>query len=119
MDRGLELVRAVDGFIDRTKPFQLAKQPGNEARIADILYQCAETFRLASLRLWPVLPAKMEDVWRRLGLSDYSAALADRGAGRLGAWSAWGGLHTGAEVASGPALFPRREIPVAEGPGRG
>ena len=62
LGRGLELVRLVDGYIDATQPFKLAKVPGQEERVAEILYACAETLRLASLRLWPVMPGKMEGV---------------------------------------------------------
>ncbi len=115
-ERGLALVRAIDGHIEATKPFRLAKQAGQEARVAEILYECAEAYRLASLELWPVLPAKMEEVWRRLGLAGYGAALGGRGAGRLAEWQRWGGLPAGSRLEPGPALFPRYEAP---GMGRG
>jgi methionyl-tRNA synthetase len=106
--RGIELVRRIDAFIEATQPFKLAKQPGQERRLAEILYACAEAFRLASLRLWPVLPAKMEEAWRRLGCEEYAARLAERGRGELAAWSRWGGLRPGVELRPGEALFPRR-----------
>jgi len=105
---GLELVRAIDAHIEATRPFRLAKEAGQEARVAAILYECAETFRIASLHLWPALPTKMEEVWRRFGLDDYAKAL-ERGAGRFTEWSQWGGLETGAGLERGPALFPRFE----------
>jgi len=106
LGRGLELVRLVDGYIDATQPFKLAKVPGQEARVAEILYACAETLRLASLRLWPVMPGKMEELWRRLSV-DHGEQLADGGCGRLDAWSQWGGLRAGRELARGEPLFPR------------
>ena len=81
--------------------------------MAEILYECAEAYRIASLQLWPVLPASMEEVWRRLGLSDYGAALAARGRGRLGEWLRWGGLAAGSRIERGPALFPRFETAEA------
>ncbi len=107
--RGLELVRAIDACIDRTAPFRLAKDPANAERVADILYECAETYRIASLLLWPVLPGKMEEVWRRLGLREYQDALAGRGRGRFDEWCRWGGLRAGSQIAAGEALFPRHQ----------
>jgi methionyl-tRNA synthetase len=105
--RGVALVRAVDGHIEATQPFRLAKQPGQQQRVAEILYECAEAYRIASLLLWPVLPGAMEEVWRRLGLSAYGEALAGRGPGRLDEWLRWGGLPAGSPALRGPALFPR------------
>ena len=96
----------MDGYIDATQPFKLAKVPGQEARVAEILYACAETLRLASLRLWPVMPGKMEELWRRLGV-DHGEQLAEQGSGRLESWSQWGGLPAGRELARGEPLFPR------------
>ncbi len=103
--KGLELVRRVDGFVETTQPFRLAKEAGREDEVAAILYQCAETLRIASLHLWPALPVQMEELWRRMGLS-YAAEIA-AGRGAFAAWSAWGGLPTGAGLDKGPALFPR------------
>ncbi len=113
--RGLELVRAIDAHIDATAPFRLAKDPANAERVAEILYECAETYRLASLLLWPALPAKMEEVWRRLGCREYLEALAGRGRGRFREWSRWGGLQAGSEIAAGGALFPRYQPADASG----
>ena len=107
--KGIELVRHIDAHIEATQPFRLAKQPGNEAKVAEILYACAEAFRLASLRLWPALPGRMEEVWRRLGCEAYARRVADRGRGELESWSKWGGLPAGAELRAGDPLFPRRE----------
>ncbi len=106
LSRGLALVREIDGFIEETQPFRVAKDPARAAEVASILYQCAETFRIASLWLWPALPGKMQEVWERAGL-DYGATLADGGRGKRDAWSAWGGLAAGSELAKGPPLFPR------------
>jgi methionyl-tRNA synthetase len=108
--KGIDLVRLIDAHIETTQPFKLAKQPGRSTEVAEILYTCAEAFRLASLRLWPALPGKMEEVWRRLGgAGAYGQRLAGRGRGELDAWSKWGGLPAGAELRPGEPLFPRRE----------
>jgi len=106
--RGLALVQEIDQFIEATQPFKLARDAARRADVAAILYQCAETYRIASLWLWPALPQKMEEVWRRLGL-DYASALANRSRGQRETWSRWGGLGAGTTVAAGDALFPRHE----------
>ncbi len=106
----LGLVRAVDAFIQETEPFRLMKQAGQTERVASILYHAAEAIRIAAVLLWPVLPNKMSDVWRRLGL-EYDDVLAKRGVGQLESWLAWGQLTSGTPVQQGKPLFPRFSEP--------
>ena len=49
----------------------------------------------------------MEEMWRRLGTS------ADIAADWATSLAAWGGLESGATIATGEALFPRIELPPA------
>src|SRR5204863_3625894 len=63
----LGLIRKVDAFINATEPFKVAKDESRKAELGTILYQCVEAVRIASLLLWPVLPGKMEELWRSLG----------------------------------------------------
>src|SRR5690606_574885 len=58
---GIDLARRVDGYINATEPFRLAKQedPAGRDRLAQILYHCAETLRIATLLLCPAMPDKM------------------------------------------------------------
>ena len=104
---GMDLVRAVDALIEKTRPFRLARDAARLPEVGAILYDCAEALRVASLLLWPVLPRAGEELWARLGRPEYAEALAKRGRGRLEAWAAWGGLEPGAPFAKGEALFPR------------
>jgi methionyl-tRNA synthetase len=104
---GLELVRAVDGAIEKTRPFQLARDPARLAEAGAVLHDCAEALRVASLLLWPVLPGRIELLWQRLGCSHLGEALRDRGRGRLAEWARWGGLAPGALLQTGDPLFPR------------
>jgi methionyl-tRNA synthetase len=105
---GLALVRAVDGTIEKTRPFQLAKDPARLAEAGAVLHDCAEALRIASLLLWPLLPERIELLWQRIGCERYTAALAQRGSGRLAEWSRWGGLEPGTPLLAGDPLFPRR-----------
>ena len=105
----MDLVAGVDGYIERTQPFKLAKQEGKAAEVGAILYACAEALRLASLLLWPIMPRKCEELWRRMGV-DYAAELeASGGLGRLDEWARWGLLEPGTALEKGDPLFPRHE----------
>ena len=106
----LGLVRDIDGHIEQTQPFKLAKDPANKEQVGTILYNCAEALRIVSLLLWPVMPERMEALWRRLGCGEYADALADKGRGELAAWTQWGQLKPGTAIEKGPALFPRHEV---------
>jgi methionyl-tRNA synthetase len=61
---GTDLVARVDLFINQTQPFRLAKDPAARDRLADILYTCAESLRIASLLLSPAMPRRMARLWR-------------------------------------------------------
>jgi methionyl-tRNA synthetase len=106
---GVSIVTKVDEFIAQTRPFSIAKtaQPGTPefARLGAILYDCAEALRIATLLLWPAMPAKMESVWNAWGcVPAKGAALADL--------ARFGGPHAlkpGSTLRKGEALFMRAD----------
>ncbi len=98
---GLDIVRKVDLYIETTKPFSLAKDTARRADLALVLYQCAEALRIASLILWPALPAKIETLWKTYGLT------IDPARGEFASLSAWGGTQPGTPIAKADPLFPR------------
>ena len=51
------LADKVNAYVDQNKPWELAKQEGQEARLHDACTACIEAFRLLTLQLKPVLPA--------------------------------------------------------------
>ena len=117
---GLGLSRMVDDFISYTAPFTLAKQLDDhehgEVALATMLYSCAEALRIASLLLWPVMPAKMAELWRAWDCSPlidpndpdsgFRAPLAE-----LATWShpQWG-LQAGQTIRKGENLFMRADV---------
>lgn len=111
---GLEIVRAVDGFIAKTEPFRAAKQ-GREAELPTILYHCSEALRVASLILWPVLPGKIEAFWEAAGYN-YASRIA-AGGGEIKSWAQWGGAREGQKIGQ-IKLFQRFKVPKAEGGGK-
>ncbi len=107
----LDLMRAVDQYIEQTQPYKLAKDPDQLPAVGTILYNCIEAVRIASLLLWPILPGKVEDLWRRIGCGAYASHLAKGGMGRLDEWAAWGQTRAGTAIEKGDPLFPRYTHP--------
>jgi methionyl-tRNA synthetase len=103
----LDLVRHVDGYIERTQPFKLAKDPANLPRVGTILHHSAQMLRIASLCLWPFMPGKCAEICRRFGDAACAEALGERTRGRFGDWTKWGLLQGGTALVQGDALFPR------------
>ncbi len=101
----LGLLREVDGFINDTEPFKLAKDEAKLPEVGAILYQCAEAVRIASIMLWAALPVKMADLWTALGLE------VDPAAGNFSELAQWGGMSPGTTVAK-VALYPRVDSPL-------
>jgi len=106
----MALIRKVDGFINLTEPFKLAKQPEKREELGTILYQCAETVRIASLLLWPVMPNAMETLWEALSLEVDPGGKGS--AYELAGLARWGGLKSGTAVRK-VALFPRVAEPIS------
>ena len=110
IEAAIALIRRIDGYINATEPFKLAKDPGKKDELGAILYHCAEALRIASLMLWPVIPGKVAELWSALGLSIDSAR------GEFAKLAQWGGLKPGAAVQK-VALFPRVEQAATAVPG--
>lgn len=53
----MALADQVNAYVDQNKPWELAKQEGQDARLHDVCSTCIEAFRLLTLYLKPVLPA--------------------------------------------------------------
>jgi methionyl-tRNA synthetase len=94
----LELARAANGFIDNTRPFSLAKDPAQAARLDTVLNLAAQATKAALAALLPVLPEKAAAGLRQLGVAVDRAPLA-RLLGET--------LPAGHRVAQGQPLFPR------------
>ena len=47
----------VNAYVDANKPWELAKQEGQDARLQDVCSTCIEAFRLLTIYLKPMLPA--------------------------------------------------------------
>ena len=94
-------VNRINGYLEETAPWSLAKQNGRQHEVDNTLYTSAEALRLVSVLLWPVLPERISELWRRLGWSPPE---------NLRDGLKWGGLQPGTKVIAGPPLFPKDVI---------
>lgn len=113
LNQGIGLVARVDGFINTTQPFKLAKtvdaDPNARQKLAEILYCCAESLRIASLLLSPAMPEKCAQVWRAWNCTPANGI-------PLAQLAVFGGSHAlkaGAPLSKGEILFMRAEMPKA------
>jgi methionyl-tRNA synthetase len=70
------LADKVNAYVDQNKPWELAKQEGQEVRLHDACSACIEAFRLLSLQLKPVLPALAAQVEAFLNVAPFTFAQA-------------------------------------------
>jgi len=101
LDGIFELVNATNRYIDVTKPFMVAKDESQRARLETILYACAEAVRIILLYLRPVMPTSADRGLEQLGWA------APPGA--LGEMARWGVLEAGTKVSKEAGLFPRKQ----------
>ena len=83
------LADRVNEYVDQNKPWELAKQPGVDARLQEVCSVCIEAFRLLTIYLKPVLPALAAAVEGFLRVEPMNFADAGRllGAHGIGTYS--------------------------------
>jgi methionyl-tRNA synthetase len=91
-------VNKINSYLEENAPWSLAKQKGRQGEVNNVLYTAAESLRIASVLLSPVMPERMAELWLRLG---WSAPESLRDGLR------WGGLEPGTPVTAGPPLFSK------------
>ena len=97
----MDAVRGVNKYIADAEPWQLAKDPERSGDLDTVLRTCLETLRCASILLDPIMPDKMREARRRLGL-DGDVSLEDA--------RHVDGLEPGAATRPGDPLFPRVDL---------
>src|SRR5947207_1505751 len=76
------LADRVNEYVDQNKPWELAKQAGQDVRLHEVCSVCIEAFRLLTVYLKPVLPSLAADVESFLRVPALAFADADRLLGR-------------------------------------
>ncbi len=92
----------VDGFITAEAPWKVATA-GDDFRfqLNDILYIAAESIRIITALVYPVIPYSAAKVWAQLGQGDITKANLRN--------LQWGGLKPGTKLGESTPLFPRAE----------
>jgi len=97
-----QMVSHVDSLLTIEKPWDLAKNPTDKARLGEVLYEAAEAIRVIAIVAHPVLPKASQQIWERLGLH---GRVEDQRIDQI----AWGGLQGGERIRANGTLFPRIE----------
>jgi methionyl-tRNA synthetase len=104
LDAVWALISKLDGHIVAEQPWKLAKQQDEEAqtRLDRVLYTAAESLRIITALVYPVIPASAAKIWRLLGMEApvESVRFDDL---------RWGGLEPGQKVGEVRSVFPRVE----------
>lgn len=104
---------AVNVYVDANKPWELAKDPANNARLQEVCSRLLEAFRILSIYLKPVLPALTKQVEALLNIApmtwdDVSHPLPDQHSVQ-----AYSHLMTRVESKMLDDLFEAPETPAA------
>jgi methionyl-tRNA synthetase len=109
------LADRVNEYVDANKPWELAKQEGQDARLQEVCTVCIEAFRLLSIYLKPVLPALVANVEAFLQVAPLTFAQTESllGAHTIGTYQH---LMQRVDPKMLDALFEPPPAPVAELP---
>jgi methionyl-tRNA synthetase len=115
MQKGIEVMRIDTGvvavseaiaeanrYIEQRQPWRMSKD-GDKAGLATVLYSVAETLRILSLLLSPIMPGKTAELRKALGIGGDHPHLKDS--------ARWGLLKPGTRIGEKIALFPRLDEP--------
>jgi methionyl-tRNA synthetase len=104
----------VNAYVDANKPWELAKQEGQDGRLQDVCSTCIEAFRLLTIYLKPMLPAVAAQVEAFLQVPPLAFADAQTLLGAGHAIGAYQHLMQRVDVKQLDALFEPPAAPAAE-----
>jgi len=94
-------------YIDETMPWVLAKDEAQKSRLAEVLYNLAESIRIISILIQPFMPDTPEKIWAQLGI-DAVEGYKDS----ILSWDSakkWG-VYPNTSVKKGDIIFPRIDL---------
>jgi methionyl-tRNA synthetase len=105
-------VSTIDAYLSAEAPWKLAKHadPLSLRQLHDVLYTAAESIRIITALLYPVMPYATASVWRQLGLGSIEQAARN---GELKDLK-WGGLKPGTKLGPLAPIFPRADKGLAQ-----
>jgi methionyl-tRNA synthetase len=107
-----QTIAIIDSLITTRAPWKLAKSSEDKDALAlsETLYTAAESIRIITALLYPILPYATASVWRQLGLGDIEQAAKDGELRNL----QWGGLKPGTRLGPLSPIFPRADKKLIE-----
>ena len=103
--RALERIWRFVGFLDQNisdfKPWKFVKENTDRRALEEHLYSAAESIRIITALIYPVIPDAAAKVWAQLGLGDIKQADLKN--------LEWGGLKPGTKLGELGPVFPRVE----------
>jgi methionyl-tRNA synthetase len=96
------LISHVDSYLVQEKPWVLAKDPANAQKLANVLYDAAESLRIITILAHPIIPETTVKIWKQLG---QSGKIEDERIDRLD----WAQLRPGSQIGKIQAVYPRIE----------
>ncbi|MCC6278570.1 MAG: methionine--tRNA ligase [Oligoflexia bacterium] len=100
------ILTALNKFVDSKAPWTLAKDPTKKIELQFVLHSVLEGLRIASLMLWPFIPATSDELLKRLGQIGATECL--NGKSELTELTKWGKGRP-AQLIQGQPLFMRLE----------
>ncbi len=94
----IEFSNQCNATIEGTAPWKLAKDSSQSAKLDAVLYSLAESLRIISLLLSPIVPESTLRMGAQLGVNLAASQLIDTG---------WGGLKDGHTLGKAEPVFPR------------
>jgi methionyl-tRNA synthetase len=98
-----KVISRTNKYIDETMPWVLAKDEGDHPRLAEVMYNLAETLRIVSILIQPFMPETPDKIWSQLGIKDREVLTWE-------STKTWGGYKEGTTVCKGDIIFPRIDI---------
>ena len=93
-------VTRANRYVEESKPWALAKDAAQAARLDSVLYNLAESVRLISVLVTPFMPAIAPQIRAQLGVGESLGLLAQE--------ITWGRLAHGTKIGQIAPLFPKR-----------
>jgi methionyl-tRNA synthetase len=98
-----KVISRANKYIDETTPWILAKDEANSARLAQVMYNLAETLRIVAILIQPFMPETPDKIWHQIGINGKNLTEWDKS-------KEWGLYPTGVSVNKGEIIFPRIDI---------
>ena len=95
-------VSRTNKYIDETMPWVLAKDEEKKSRLAQVLYNLAESIRIISILIQPFMPETPEKIWEQLSICQSCRS-----------WEStkqWGQYSGKTPIKPGQVIFPRIDL---------